>query len=48
MHDGNVVDLSDLNVEGPTGRSMNMLLGCRSAFEYEKLNKISEGTYGIV
>ncbi|KAL9434037.1 hypothetical protein AB3S75_028801 [Citrus x aurantiifolia] len=29
-------------------RSMNMLQGCRSVFEFEKLNKISEGTYGIV
>ena len=27
---------------------MNKLLGCKSVFEYEKLNKISEGTYGIV
>ena len=49
MHDENaVVDQSDLDVEVPAGRSMNMLLGCRSVFEYEKLNKISEGTYGIV
>ncbi|XVE54519.1 hypothetical protein DITRI_Ditri03aG0088300 [Diplodiscus trichospermus] len=49
MHDENaIVDQSDLDVEEPTGRSMNMLLGCRSVFEYEKLNKISEGTYGIV
>lgn len=29
-------------------RSMNMLQGCRSVFEFERLNKISEGTYGIV
>ncbi|XVF08741.1 hypothetical protein REPUB_Repub07fG0029100 [Reevesia pubescens] len=43
-----VFDLSDLDVEEPVGRGMNMLLGCRSVFEYEKLNKISEGTYGIV
>ncbi|XWS51372.1 hypothetical protein CRYUN_Cryun12cG0171300 [Craigia yunnanensis] len=49
MHDENaVVDQSDLDVEEPAGRSMNLLLGCRSVFEYEKLNKISEGTYGIV
>ncbi|GMJ00094.1 CYCLIN-DEPENDENT KINASE G2 [Hibiscus trionum] len=42
------VDQSDLDVEESTGSGMNMLLGCRSVFEYEKLNKISEGTYGIV
>lgn len=29
-------------------RSVNMLEECRSVEEYEKLNKISEGTYGIV
>lgn len=29
-------------------RSTNMLEGCRSVFEYEKLNKINEGTYGVV
>lgn len=29
-------------------RSMNMLQGCRSVFDFERLNKISEGTYGIV
>ncbi|XP_012438984.1 cyclin-dependent kinase G-2 isoform X1 [Gossypium raimondii] len=43
-----VVDQSDLGVEEPAGGCMNMLHGCRSVFEYEKLNKISEGTYGIV
>ncbi|XWS60303.1 hypothetical protein CRYUN_Cryun07bG0024500 [Craigia yunnanensis] len=49
MHDEDaIVDQSDLDVEEPAGRGMNMLLGCRSVFEYEKLNKISEGTYGIV
>ncbi|PPS04071.1 hypothetical protein GOBAR_AA16588 [Gossypium barbadense] len=37
-----------LGVEEPAGGCMNMLHGCRSVFEYEKLNKISEGTYGIV
>ncbi|XP_021285704.1 cyclin-dependent kinase 10 isoform X1 [Herrania umbratica] len=42
------VDQAEFDVEEPTGRGMNMLLGCRSVFEYEKLNKISEGTYGIV
>lgn len=29
-------------------RQINMLQGCRSVFEYEKLNKINEGTYGVV
>ncbi|KAA3460591.1 cyclin-dependent kinase G-2-like [Gossypium australe] len=43
-----IVDQSDIGVEGPAGGCMNMLHGCRSVFEYEKLNKISEGTYGIV
>ncbi|XP_022738343.1 cyclin-dependent kinase G-2-like isoform X2 [Durio zibethinus] len=43
-----VMEQSDLDVEEPAGRSVNMLLGCRSVFEYERLNKISEGTYGIV
>uniref|UniRef100_A0A5B7C2U0 cyclin-dependent kinase n=1 Tax=Davidia involucrata TaxID=16924 RepID=A0A5B7C2U0_DAVIN len=32
----------------PKHRSINMLQGCRSVFEYEKLNKINEGTYGVV
>ncbi|KAK9278357.1 hypothetical protein L1049_027922 [Liquidambar formosana] len=34
--------------KAPTQRSINMLEGCRSVFEYEKLNKINEGTYGVV
>ncbi|KAG7954305.1 hypothetical protein I3843_11G010000 [Carya illinoinensis] len=29
-------------------RSINMLQSCRSVFEFEKLNKINEGTYGVV
>ncbi|KAL2547320.1 Protein kinase superfamily protein [Forsythia ovata] len=29
-------------------RSVNMLQGCRSVDEFERLNKINEGTYGIV
>ncbi|XP_068653788.1 cyclin-dependent kinase G-2-like isoform X2 [Aristolochia californica] len=29
-------------------RSINMLRGCRSVDEFEKLNKIDEGTYGVV
>ncbi|KAM6570236.1 hypothetical protein CsatB_018221 [Cannabis sativa] len=40
-----------LQIEEPaasTSHRVNMLQGCRSVFEYEKLNKINEGTYGIV
>ncbi|XP_065874297.1 cyclin-dependent kinase G-2 [Euphorbia lathyris] len=33
---------------GPPPRSVNMLLGCRSVDEFERLNKIDEGTYGVV
>ncbi|KAJ3675441.1 hypothetical protein LUZ60_004483 [Juncus effusus] len=29
-------------------RSINMLLGCRSVDSFERLNKINEGTYGVV
>jgi cell division cycle 2-like protein len=29
-------------------RAIDMLKGCRSVDEYEKLNKINEGTYGVV
>ncbi|KAK2648110.1 hypothetical protein Ddye_015599 [Dipteronia dyeriana] len=32
----------------PSRRSMNMFNSCRCVFEYERLNKINEGTYGIV
>lgn len=32
----------------PSQRSMNMLQGCRSVDEFERLNKIDEGTYGVV
>ncbi|KAI3877597.1 hypothetical protein MKX03_037730 [Papaver bracteatum] len=32
----------------PPHRSINMLQGCRSVDEYERLNKIDEGTYGVV
>ncbi|KAK8606507.1 hypothetical protein V6N13_030788 [Hibiscus sabdariffa] len=39
---------SDLDIDESAGRGMNMLLGCRSVYEYERLNKISEETYGIV
>ncbi|XP_013591643.1 PREDICTED: cyclin-dependent kinase G-2 [Brassica oleracea var. oleracea] len=33
---------------GPPLRSINMLQGCRSVDEFERLNKIDEGTYGVV
>ncbi|XP_076940491.1 cyclin-dependent kinase G-2-like isoform X1 [Bidens hawaiensis] len=33
---------------GPSVRSVNMLQGCRSVDEFERLNKIDEGTYGVV
>ena len=29
-------------------RKFDMMAGCRSVFEYEQLNKIDEGTYGVV
>lgn len=32
----------------PPQRSLNMLLGCRSVDEFERLNRIDEGTYGVV
>ncbi|KAK1419974.1 hypothetical protein QVD17_29444 [Tagetes erecta] len=32
----------------PSRRSVNMLQGCRSVDEFERLNKIDEGTYGVV
>ncbi|GMY15063.1 cyclin-dependent kinase G-2-like isoform X2 [Fagus crenata] len=32
----------------PTQRSINMLQGCRSVYEFEYLKKINEGTYGVV
>ncbi|KAM0947018.1 putative protein-serine/threonine kinase CMGC-CDK-PITSLRE family [Dioscorea sansibarensis] len=32
----------------PAQRCINMLLGCRSVDEFERLNKIDEGTYGVV
>ncbi|KAG0502278.1 hypothetical protein HPP92_002350 [Vanilla planifolia] len=37
-----------LDAKQPLQRSINMLLGCRSVDEFERLNKIDEGTYGIV
>lgn len=40
-----------LLIEEPTvstSQRVDMLQSCRSVFEYEKLNKINEGTYGVV
>ncbi|XAR50308.1 Cyclin-dependent kinase [Bertholletia excelsa] len=55
MRDGTSVSYldSDFDYEfqelaAPKPRSVNMLQGCRSVFEYEKLTKINEGTYGVV
>ncbi|KAG0631906.1 hypothetical protein M758_1G288900 [Ceratodon purpureus] len=33
---------------GPHHRAIDMLKCCRSVDEFEKLNKIDEGTYGVV
>lgn len=33
---------------GPQRRAIDMLKGCRSVDEFEKLNRIDEGTYGVV
>ncbi|XP_057972842.1 cyclin-dependent kinase G-2-like [Malania oleifera] len=38
----------DAEPVGPMQGSINMLQSCRSVFEYERLNKINEGTYGVV
>ncbi|XP_068655686.1 cyclin-dependent kinase G-2-like isoform X2 [Aristolochia californica] len=58
--DGSDGHQSDTDVDGvndshmivkpvaPPQRSINMLRGCRSVDEFEKLNKIDEGTYGVV
>lgn len=59
-HDDMINDMSDTHSEsdddsrgtpepaGPPQRSVNMLQGCRSVDEFERLNKIDEGTYGVV
>ncbi|KAL9246558.1 hypothetical protein vseg_020076 [Gypsophila vaccaria] len=35
-------------IPAPAKRTVNMLMGCRSVDEFERLNKIDEGTYGVV
>ncbi|XP_044490469.1 cyclin-dependent kinase G-2 isoform X2 [Mangifera indica] len=59
-HDNISVSGSDANLDdetdsretsepaAPPQRSINMLQGCRSVDEFERLNKIDEGTYGVV
>ncbi|KAM3358605.1 cyclin-dependent kinase G-2 [Capsicum galapagoense] len=59
-YDGTSVSLSDTGSEDehdsrgtpepalPPQRSVNMLQGCRSVDEFERLNRIDEGTYGVV
>ncbi|XP_042753499.1 cyclin-dependent kinase G-2 isoform X2 [Lactuca sativa] len=39
---------SEDNTPPAPQRSVNMLQGCRSVDEFERLNKIDEGTYGVV
>ncbi|KAK4488778.1 hypothetical protein RD792_004565 [Penstemon davidsonii] len=41
-------DLGSPEPAHPPQRSVNMLQGCRSVDEFERLNKIDEGTYGVV
>lgn len=45
--DGNEVHLPVESLPPPQ-RSVNMLQECRSVFEYDRLNKINEGAYGVV
>lgn len=40
--------LETLEPAAPPQRSVDMLQGCRSVDEFERLNKIDEGTYGVV
>lgn len=44
--DGEDIQIEEATVSTHGGG--NMLQTCRSVFEYEKLNKINEGTYGVV
>ncbi|XP_056685171.1 cyclin-dependent kinase G-2 [Spinacia oleracea] len=41
-------DDEDIEVGVSGGGRRNMLQGCRTVFDYEKLGKINEGSYGIV
>ncbi|XP_048229001.1 cyclin-dependent kinase 11B isoform X2 [Ricinus communis] len=51
IHDVNQMDDSCCQAEEPiaaTQRSVDMLEGCRSVYEFERLHEINEGTYGKV
>ncbi|OVA15389.1 Protein kinase domain [Macleaya cordata] len=54
MNNNVTVIHSDTDSEGESylgnspKRSINMLQGCRSVHEFERLNRIDEGTYGVV
>ena len=39
---------SDEEDASPGARSFDMMAGCRSVFAFEQLNRIDEGTYGVV
>ncbi|KAG5222397.1 cyclin-dependent kinase [Salix suchowensis] len=47
-HEGEDDSCETPETAGPPQRSVNMLHGCRSVDEFERLNKIDEGTYGVV
>ncbi|KAL8037902.1 hypothetical protein ABFX02_11G067900 [Erythranthe guttata] len=59
-NDGTLVSHSDTESDDDSGsrgtpepshpppRSVNMLQGCRSVDEFERINRIDEGTYGVV
>ncbi|XP_075484658.1 cyclin-dependent kinase G-2-like [Primulina tabacum] len=59
-YDATSVSQSDMESEGdhdsrgtpepahPPQRSFNMLQGCRNVDDFERLNKIDEGTYGVI
>ncbi|CAN8243803.1 unnamed protein product [Cochlearia groenlandica] len=46
--DDDIVRREKPGAAGTPLRSINMLQGCRSVDEFERLNKIDEGTYGVV
>ncbi|KAH7680866.1 [RNA-polymerase]-subunit kinase protein [Dioscorea alata] len=46
--DGGDDDADFDSLESSPPKGINMLQGCRSVDEFEKLNKVNEGTYGVV
>lgn len=48
ISDDSDMDYSDASKAGVSGQGRNMLQACRSVYEYERLGKINEGSYGIV